>query len=69
MVFLVGNEPHRFDVRDIFHIHRSQIPERYRAAISTEFAYAISCQEIYNPQEEIKKTIKISEAALVSHGY
>lgn len=44
IVFLVGNEPHRFKIDNISYTHN--IPERYASAIKTEFAYAIKCVKL-----------------------
>lgn len=43
IVFIVGKIPHRFLVVDIFQMHRSHIPARYRSAIQTDFTYVIKC--------------------------
>lgn len=50
IVFLVGNKPHRFKVASFsYHLHihdkDSTVPERYRSAIKTDYAYGIKCVE------------------------
>ncbi|MFH0904505.1 MAG: hypothetical protein V1854_04875 [Methanobacteriota archaeon] len=44
IVFLVGSEPYRFKVVNIFYTHN--IPEEYASAINTEFTYALKCVSI-----------------------
>lgn len=43
MVFLVGNVPHRFKIINIEWTNPNSIPECYKSAVKTEFAYAIKC--------------------------
>jgi len=41
IVFLVGNEPHRFRIVDI--LYTDDVPEKYTSAINTDFVYAFKC--------------------------
>lgn len=52
IVFLVGKTPHRFKVVEI--IYTSVIPEKYAAAINTEYAYAIKCISVPYEGPDVK---------------
>ena len=43
IIFLVGNNPHRFMVGEISSILKTDVPVRYAEPINTESAYAIRC--------------------------
>ncbi len=43
LILLVGKTPYRFEVIDIFIVHKDFIPSRYSNAVKTEYVYAIKC--------------------------
>lgn len=62
IVMLVGNKPHRFKAISVWKVHRGCAPAKYRGAIKTDFAYAITCVPL-------EVDTKISKLALATAGY
>jgi len=51
IVFLVGNEPHRFRIADI--LYTDDVPEKYASAIQTKFVFAFKCVPLKSHESRI----------------